>query len=155
VYCCQAGLSRCSCLCSSLTFSGLPLRPSTTLAASPGSNCVPAKITSEATNRATTAPSVRLSTKLKTGEASRRLATGAATVELTALAGHPRVEEAVVAEHARGARLEPLHLLGEPVDPVGVRPVEVAAAVVLGLLDLVPVRLRLGLVGLGDRLLER
>ena len=58
---------------------GLPLRPSTTLAALPGRTWVPTKITTEAARIPASAPSVRRATKRSTGERSRTSGRGAAS----------------------------------------------------------------------------
>ena len=71
MYSWYAGLSRPICAFSVETFSGVALRPRTTLAASPGSSTVPAKITIDATNSARMAPTIRRPRNRSTGENSR------------------------------------------------------------------------------------
>src|SRR5262245_66178289 len=99
----------------------------------------------EATNRPSSAPNTRRTTKRTTGESSRRLVEGAASVVLNRLL-QPCVQEAEVAHRSGGARLQSLDLVGKAVHPVGVRPVDVAALVVLDLLHLVPDNFRLRVV---------
>src|SRR5439155_8735672 len=155
VYCSSSGRLRPSSRSSSLTASGVAPRPSTTLAASPGRMAVPAKISTETTKSARTAPTSRRPRKATTGGTSRVAPRGSATLVMSALRRQPRVQEQVVAEHAGGVRLQSLDLVGDAVHPVGVRPVQIAALVVLDLLHLVPEGLRLGLVQLADGLLQQ
>src|SRR3954451_4065503 len=163
-YSAPAGLSRCRRWLSAATCWGVPFRPSTTLAASPGSTTVPRKMTTDATRMARSAPAMRRPRKASTGDVSRTRPPRSATAVMPGgrlrlpRCGRrpgslePRVHEAHVAEGAGPAGRHPLHLRREPVHPVRRHPVDVAALVVLDLLDLVPVVLPLGLVDLADRL---
>src|SRR6185312_16292973 len=153
VYCSRSGRSRCIRWSRVATAFGVAPRPRTTLAASPGSTAVPTKIRTEATNSASSAPRNRRTRNATTGEASRVARRGSATAVIEpVLRREPRVHEEVVAEHSAGVRREPLQLGRHAVDPVRVRPVQVAALVPLDLLDLVPGVLRGRRIGRADRL---
>src|SRR5215211_3642459 len=152
-YCSRSGRSSPSSRSSCCTASGVAPRPRTTLAASPGRIEVAAKMTTEAMKSAKTAPAKRRPRKPTTGGTSRASPRRSATEVMSR--GQPCVHEQVVAQNAGGVWLESLHLVREPVHPVRIRPVEIATFVVLDLLHLVPVGLRLGLVELADRLLQR
>src|SRR6185312_4745603 len=154
-----AGRSSCIRFVSTASACGVALRPRMTLAGSPGRMFSAAKMTIDATNSATNAPRRRRPRNASTGDISRRTVRGSAAAVTGRLRSssrrEPRVHEEVVAERAGGVRLETLHLLRHRVHPVGVRPLQVAALVVLDLLHLVPVVLRLRLVELADRVRER
>src|SRR5918999_1743489 len=138
--------------CISASCSGLAVRPRTALAASPGSTSVPAKMRMETTKSVATAAARRRTTKRKSGRrrrAGRAAAPGAATSvtvpAAAARAGRPRprsrqVDVAVVPapEVEEGARLDPLVVLRGAVHEMLVCPDDVAALLVLSLLDLVP-----------------
>src|SRR5579871_1369150 len=129
------------------------------------------KISTDAARSATIPPAKRRPRKRTTGDALQpALMVGGATAcvvipAVSRLAAarrggcpgspDPCVEEAVVTEDPGRRRLQAPHLLRQCVDVVGVGPDQVTAVVVLDLLHLVPVRLRLRLVELADRLAQQ
>src|SRR5439155_4300088 len=137
-------------------------RPRTALAAIPGSTWTAVKISTDAASKAAAAPTSRRRTNASTGETARRAGRGSAAA-VTSSAGlscaayerappsrQPGVLVAVVPEDPGGAGLESLHLLGERIHEIGIRPAQVSALTPLDPLHLIPVRLRLSMVRLPD-----
>src|SRR6185312_1298807 len=130
-----------------LTAWGVAFRPSTALAALPGSTCSARKIKIDAASSASRAPTIRCARNAATGEArAYRLNRGMATAVIPATAcvsrawredfsrREPHGPEVVVTEDPAGVWLQALDVLRHAVDVICVRPAHVAALLVLDLL---------------------